>query len=542
MKKLFAIIAAALIIPSVFLPQQTGAQPPQKMSYQAIIRNASNTLVTSHLVGIQISILQGSVNGTVVYTETQTTTTNANGLISIEIGGGTGFDAINWANDLYFIKTETDPAGGTNYTITGTSQLLSVPYALYAKTAENLNGGITELDPVFVAAPANGITSTNISNWTTAYSWGNHAGLYRPIGYVPVWSEITSNPFVFTSVAANQLLKYDSTYDKWANWTPNFLTSYTETDPIWTASSANYYLKTNMQTSGESQLHFNNLTNKPTTIAGYGITDGVTTTGNQTIAGNKTFSGTISVPTPINVTDAVNKAYLTIHVSTTGDTLYFGNGQYIIIPGISAANPPGPNTVTDIDGNIYNSVTIGTQVWMAENLKTTKYLNGDLIETTATATLDISSESAPKYQWAYDGNESKAPLYGRLYTYYAVTDSRKLCPTGWHVPIDAEWTILTTYLGNELVAGGKLKDSDTAHWHGPNTGATNETGFTALPGGYRIPGGTFGYIGYLGYWWSSTEFDTDYAWYRYMDYKGSYVARENAYERSGFSVRCVRDF
>ena len=141
------------------------AQAPQKLSYQAVIRNTSNALVTSTPVGMQISILKGSPSGTLVYVETQTPTTNANGLVTIEIGGGTGFDTINWANDIYFIKTETDPTGGTAYTITGTSQLLSVPYALHAKTADAITGGIAEADPIFGASPANGITSGDITNW-----------------------------------------------------------------------------------------------------------------------------------------------------------------------------------------------------------------------------------------------------------------------------------------------------------------------------------------------------------------------------------------
>ncbi|MCF8371615.1 MAG: DUF1566 domain-containing protein [Bacteroidales bacterium] len=138
MKDSFIILLAILLSASVF------AQSPEKMSYQAVIRNSSDILITSTLVGMQISILQGSPTGTMVYVETQTATTNANGLITVEIGSGiplTGtFSTIDWAIGPYFIKTETDPAGGTNYTITGTSQLLSVPYALYAKTAESITG------------------------------------------------------------------------------------------------------------------------------------------------------------------------------------------------------------------------------------------------------------------------------------------------------------------------------------------------------------------------------------------------------------------
>jgi hypothetical protein len=137
MKKLFTLFVILGMTFSIF------AQAPQKISYQAVIRDAGNNLVTSHVVRMQINILQGSAGGTSVYTETQTPTTNANGLVSIEIGGGTGFDVINWASGPYFLKTETDPTGGTNYTIVGTSQLLSVPYALYTKTAGTATDAVT---------------------------------------------------------------------------------------------------------------------------------------------------------------------------------------------------------------------------------------------------------------------------------------------------------------------------------------------------------------------------------------------------------------
>ena len=141
MKKIFTVlIAVLLLIAGVSLPRQASAQSPLKMSYQVVIRDVSNALVASTAVGMKISILQGSATGTLVYTETQTPFTNANGLVSIEIGGGTGFDTIGWVSGPYFIKTETDPTGGTNYTVTGTSQLLSVPYALFAKTSGGIGG------------------------------------------------------------------------------------------------------------------------------------------------------------------------------------------------------------------------------------------------------------------------------------------------------------------------------------------------------------------------------------------------------------------
>lgn len=136
---LIITLAHLLIGSSVF------AQSPEKMSYQSVVRNSANALLVNTQVGMRISILQGSAEGSQVYTETQTPTTNANGLLSIEIGGGTGFAAINWANGPYFIKTEIDPTGGTNYTISGTTQLLSVPYALHAKTAETVIGPGTKI-------------------------------------------------------------------------------------------------------------------------------------------------------------------------------------------------------------------------------------------------------------------------------------------------------------------------------------------------------------------------------------------------------------
>jgi hypothetical protein len=255
MKRVFTILIAILSTAGMF------AQSSLKMSYQAVIRNSSDVLVINTQIGMQISILQGSTNGTAVYVETQTPTTNANGLVSIEIGNGTvvsgDFTTINWANGPYFIKTETDPTAGTNYTITGTSQLLSVPYALHAKTAETVTGTITETDPVFTAwdksagilitesqisdldhfttadetdplwtaSPSFGLTNTNITNWNSAYGWGNHA----TASYLTSFTE--TDP-VFTawdkstgiSITESQISDLDH------------FTTADETDPVWTAS------------------------------------------------------------------------------------------------------------------------------------------------------------------------------------------------------------------------------------------------------------------------------------------------------------------
>jgi uncharacterized protein (TIGR02145 family) len=216
-------------------------------------------------------------------------------------------------------------------------------------------------------------------------------------------------------------------------------------------------------------------------------------------------------------------------------------------------NPSG--SITDKDGNVYTSVTIGTQVWMVENLKTTKYNNGDLIGTTTPSTLDISAEAAPKYQWAYEGNESNVNTYGRLYTWYAVTDTRNVCPVGWHVPSDTEWTTLTDYLTNNgygyggsgdgiaksMAAKSEWTANTAAGSVGNDQANNNSSGFSALPGGLRNFNGTYSYIGNNGFWWSSTEFSSTYAYCRTLNYDNIYVNSYNFYEHSGFSVRCLRD-
>jgi uncharacterized protein (TIGR02145 family) len=340
------------------------AQAPQKMTYQSVVRNSANVLLANQAVGVRISILEGTP-AAAVYSETHTVTTNANGLFTLEAGGGTPaqgvFADIAWGNGAHYIKSEIDPAGGTNYYLSATKELLSVPYAL------------------------NGITTAQAD-------------------------AITAQATTITAMQA------------------------------------------------------------------------------QIVA---------------------MQAQITFLLPT------------------------------------------GTQVWTTKNLDVATYSDGTIIPQVTNPTQWANLTTGA---WCYYNNDADTgATFGRLYNWYAVagiwdeaskTDAnqrKKLAPTGYHVPSDAEWTTLTTYLEGDNVAGGKMKATGTALWNSPNQDATNSSGFAGLPGGFRNYIGTFNNIGSLGYWWSSSEDYTADAWFRFLNYNYGSAYRNDASKDYGFSVRCLRD-
>jgi uncharacterized protein (TIGR02145 family) len=271
-------------------------------------------------------------------------------------------------------------------------------------------------------------------------------------------------------------------------------------------------------------------------------------------SGTGSFTSDLSGLSP--GTDYYVRAYATNSAGTSyGSTISFPTAQsggtgIIFNPGLTYG------TVTDIDGNTYKTIEIGSkkgasgldgtgdikaaQVWMAENLRSTKYNDGTDIPL-VTGNSEWTSLGSPAYCWYDNDAVSNKETYGALYNWYAV-GTGKLCPDGWHIPTDNEWKTLTTSSGWESTTGGKMMETGTLHWVTTSAEITNEYGFTALPGGYRHDElGTFDYRGYKGYFWSSTEASSISAWHREFTTAAIYILRYNYGMKTGFSVRCIKD-
>jgi uncharacterized protein (TIGR02145 family) len=323
-----------------------------------------------------------------------------------------------------------------------------------------------------------------------------------------------------------------------------------------------YYVKAYMRNTNETvygeEISFLTVSASVPTLTTTAINSITTTT--ATSGGNISSDGGASVtargvcwntssdPTTSNIktTDGTGTGSFTSNITgLTAGTTYYVRAYATNSTGTAYGNELSftatneiVGTITDIDGNVYNTVTIGTQVWMKENLKTTKYNDGTAIPLVID-NMAWYNLSTPGYCWYNNDAATYKATYGALYNWYTF-NTEKLCPKGWHVPPDKEWETLVVYLGWD-VSGGKLKEIGTIHWRYPNTGATNETGFTALPGGRRIYDGTFEDIENYGYWWSSTRDTPVSALYRFMGYDYSWVLQGRDDLEAGESIRCLKD-
>jgi uncharacterized protein (TIGR02145 family) len=411
------------------------AQTPTQFNYQAVLRNSDGTTVNNQLVSVKVEILQGSSTGTVVFTETHSLTTSSLGLINLQIGSiENGLGAISWGSSSHYVRISV------NDVVFGTSQLLSVPYAMHAKAAETVNNSCINgyFNELVELLKGNGLSFVDFSASTTNASPGLEIEFAN------------SSPLSFTSLL----------------W--DFGDGITSTDPNPTHSYSNVGVYSVSLTA----------------------TNGI-----------------------LNITETKN------------------NYIYVDI-----------YEVFDVEGNYYPVVKIGNQYWMAKNLKTLTYNDGESIPQ-----MQYSSNTAG--YMIYNNDNANRDLYGVLYN-FAVVETDKICPVGWRVPSMDDICELINAVGGSNVAGGNLKSTASApdphpRWNSPNVGATDEFGFGAIPGGtvYRN-GGVFEFseMGWIGHYWTTTVYNPYNAYIMWLIYSSQSLSCENVSDKSsGRSIRCIKD-
>lgn len=471
MKNLFVLLIPFCI---AFLSY---GQPPKTISYQGVARNSTGQPIPNQGIKIKLSLLETATSSTSFYTETHTTTTTNQGLFALQIGAGTvvsgTYENLDWSTGPKFVKTEIDPLGGDNFTLSSTNPLNAVPFALFAASGtpgpqgpQGLKGDTGAPGP---QGPIGPIGPQGIKGDT---------GVRGPIGPQGIAGTNGKTILNGTTRPANSI-----------------------------GTVGDFYINT----SSDSLYG-------PKTASGWG--NGISLIGPKG-----------SFPNGTN----------------PGDMQYWDGNQWVMIPrgdnnstlviknGIPKWEKTTLDPVIDVDGTVYKAVKIGNQIWMQENLKTKKYANGDVIP-----------EPLNSAEWASSTNGARCYYpelpFGYLYNWYAVSDPRGLCPTGWHVPTDAEWVELENFLGGSLTnpVGGRLKEAGSSHWRWPNVEGTNESGFSAFLSGFRGANGTF--TNSQAVFWTATESGASTAVERNLYSENGAIIRGAANNKKfGAAVRCIKN-
>lgn len=502
------------IVAIIFLNVSMQAQAPGGFNYQAVARDDNGQPLVNQEIGIQIQLLKDSPEGAVVYEELFFPETDAHGLIQLIIGTGdtrTGdFSAIDWGAATYYIEVAMDADGGQQFQTMGTSQLMSVPYALHSLTAaDTFSGDYGDLENApdlsqYIAiegAQEGDLLFYQEDAWARLPIGEENQALLVKNG-LPQWVsvsfgdtdlfppalEITST----TGVTASQIIVH-------AEITDDGGAHVTERGFVW----------------GEEE--------NP------GFDDEVAEAG----AGAGTYSTTFE-----DLEESTTYYFRAFATNGIGTTF----SDQLAVTTLSESDTTG--TVTDVDGNVYETKLINDLWWMTENLTTRKYRDGSDI---AYGYDEDEWTDITHGAWAYFNDDPQwEPIYGRLYNWYAVADERGLCPEGWRMPTDQEVQDLRDHFGGFSVAGGPLKETGTAedgdgYWREPNEGATNISGFSARPGGARIHGVFFNRET-TGYFWTGDEHDDpDFARNFLYTYDEAHMLRHIYRKHYGLSVRCVKD-
>ena len=496
---------------------------------------ATVTTTPADSIGTTSAFLGGNVtsdgNTTVAergicYSLTQNPTTANNKVV---MGSGTGSFSNTvtslTANTPYYVRAYAINSQGTAYgaqvsfTTAPAAALATVtttPADSIGTTSAFLGGNVTSDGNTTVTE--RGICYSTTQNPTTAnnkVAMGNGTGSFSNT----VTGLTANTPYYVKAYAINsQGTAYGSQFSFTTNPVPLTATVITSDITQYTFNTAT--VGGNVTSAGSSSVTERGIV--------YGTSANPTLSNNKIVKGNELGSFIETISNLSSNTTYYVRAYAINAVGTS-----YGNEVSFIL----YMNVPGPS-VADVDGYTYKTVKIGSQIWMAENLKTTKYRNGESIP--------IYLRSQPWWElttgayYNYLDMPTNSITFGKLYNWYAVADTRGICPFGWHASTDAEWQILADYLGGINVAGGKLKDSGTTYWNSPNTGGTNISGFTALPAGARASYGDV-HVGANGSWWTAPIPNTYTYWVRTINYAEIGLNRFSDISSSGFSVRCVKD-
>ena len=527
-------------------------------NYQAIARNGNGVPITSQAIPVRISIVASLTGGTVIWQEDHSSVTaDQYGLISLVVGTGTrtgglatSFSAIDWSAQTLFLKTEVKYPG-PGWTDMGTSQIWAVPYSLVAK---NIEGPLAKL----------GITGTTDNMDEALFEVKNKAGNTVFAVYNEGVRVYVGNGDAKGVKGGFSVGGYDGTkgIHNLLTVTSDSVRVYVDNNPSTKGTKGGFSVggydmtKSGVQqnyldvSSDSVRIYIDNTDSKGKkggfAVGGFDMTKGsenkyLSVSPDSTMVYLQSQSnGSSSTFNIVALNEDNGRKYLLqANTDTVGITGVLNVKNNLVVSGnikISGSTVQDTSLVTDMDGNTYKTIRIGQQIWMAEDLKTSKYNDGTAIPLVTNNT-EWAELTTPGYCWYNNDAATYKATYGALYNWYTV-NTGKLCPTGWHVPTDAEWAILITYLGGESVAGDKLRETGT-------TGATNESGFTALPSGYRYDNGTFYYIGdELGAWWSATKLDASEllrgAWYHFLINSDPNLQFYNLV--AGLNARCLRDY
>jgi uncharacterized protein (TIGR02145 family) len=611
----------------IFTSVALKAQSPQKINFQSIVRNTSGAIVSNKSVSFKITILSGSISGTPVYSEAHLKTTDAIGLVSLQIGTGTVssgvFSSIDWGNTLHFIKLEADFTGGNTYVTLGIQELMSVPYALYAVKTDtsvlNLSGrfsgkvnvtdtssmlapylrrvdanGSVETDPVFNSSIAKGITGTDTAYWNKKINTTDTSAMlsnYRTA--LNLKAPLASPTFTgtvggITKAMVVGLENVENTSDlskQVSSATQAALDTKFNKADFPSGSSANEILYWN----GTNWISLApGTTGQALIMSSTGLSWGCIIT--NTVAAPSTiptpFATALLTPITIATTGAtgigsasglpsgVTAAWSGNVITISGTPSAAGTFNYSIpltggcgtasATGTITVNPAPvcPSATITYNGYTYNTMEIGTQCWMAENLRTRKYSDGTDIRFDASGGVGGRDAGETWSSFTYGAHTiyehdstpttGNLAIYGYLYNWYAAkgistplsTDYKNICPVGWHVPTNTQWRTLRDYLSPN--AGNKLKSTEN-YWT-PNTGNDNTSSFAARPGGARFSSnGQFFRKNTAGHFWSSTLLSTIFTGtsgaFTYTLFESDSGLAENNWPdfTTGASIRCLKD-